>query len=209
MADDKEEIKTKKSGKVGQVLLGVFMTIAVGSFLFSDVAQYLGQSADDSSLTVGRKTITKSEISQEEEKLKERFKGLPPEFIAMQNLSQKAKETLIEKYLLSEYGHKIGLRTPKADLANIIDGFAFFKDETGKFSQAKYKDFLKRTNMTEEYFLELLSDDIVRDMIVQKMLLEIPVSPAIANLTQNHEFEKRKISYSILRPADIKDIAPL
>lgn len=213
MSEEKTEVSQgqKKGQKIGQVLLGVFMTIAVGSFVFSDVASYLGGGGNNKNiLTVGRKTITSEDIKQEQEKMAERFKGLPPELIAMQNLEDKAKQSLIEKALLAEYGHKIGLRAPESNLANIIDSFAFFKDETtGKFSSTKYKDFLKRTNMSEKQFLELLSDDVVRDMIVQKILLDIPVSPAVTKIMERYEHETRKITYAVLKPSDIKNIAPL
>jgi peptidyl-prolyl cis-trans isomerase D len=208
--NDTPVVKRDYKSMATKIALGVFMTVAVAGFLYQDINGYLGGGSPTDIAVVGKKSVTRADFDAQKQKIMERFQGMPPELIALQNPSQKAVESLIEKYALSEYARHIDLLAPQQDIADIIDGFTFFKDEsTGKFSSTKYKDFLRRMGMSEQQFLDSLSDDIVRDMLVQKIMVPVSVSSDMVKIMQSHEFEKRHISYAVFDAKNIDNITPL
>ncbi|MGF6147850.1 Peptidyl-prolyl cis-trans isomerase D [Kingella potus] len=85
-----------------------------------------------------------------------------------QNLgsSQNALSVLIERAYLTEGAQMMGIGVSEAQLKQVIVDDPGFHDENGRFSEAKFRQFLQQGGLSEEHFLENLRNSFALQNLV-------------------------------------------
>lgn len=191
--------KPKKTLKtyLAQGTFLVLMTAGVAGFVLGDMGQYMGGSSGSSIASVGSKEIGIREADQMRQNVMAQYKGMPPELLGLQNPSAKAVEMLIEQYALSEYARDLNMRAPKQEISRILNQYNFFKDNiTGKFSAEKLRLYLKRSGISQEYFLNTIEDDVLREIMFNALRSDMHIPQNMIDLVASYQNEKRKITFA-------------
>lgn len=81
-----------------------------------------------------------------------------------------------------------------------------FADETGKFSQAKFKDFLKKNGINEDLYVNEIVNQASMLMIVQTMEIAAPVSSKKIIDIVNFNEEKRAVDLISINEKNVKNV---
>jgi len=81
-----------------------------------------------------------------------------------------------------------------------------FADETGKFSQAKFKDFLKKNGINEDLYVNEIVNQASMLMIVQTMEIAAPVSSKKIIDIVNFNEEKRAVDLISVNEKNVKNV---
>jgi peptidyl-prolyl cis-trans isomerase D len=94
-------------------------------------------------------------------------------------LREMAKNAMIEKELVLEEAHRLGLEVSSAEVARVLLHIGF-RDKDGKFSDELYSAYLKRQRLTKTQFEKKLLDELTEQKLHDLVYMGANVSePAI------------------------------
>ena len=80
-------------------------------------------------------------------------------------------------------------------IRNIIFSQPQFRDENGKFNRAAFQNFLSTTNWSEQKYINMIRDDIVKSFLITNPVNNIKVSKTMADLVAKAESQRKIFKY--------------
>ena len=151
--------------------------------------------------TVNGSAITTKSLSEAYDRLLQRYQQqykeqFSPEMAAQLKLKQQALNSIIDRQLMLDYGHKFKLMVSDEELqANIARMTAFQRN--GSFDQRLYRRLLSYNHLTPADFENSLRDDLLIDKLRQLFSSGAKVTSQEVN--QLYRRQKEKISLDMIK----------
>ena len=87
---------------------------------------------------------------------------------------------------------------------NIIFSQPQFRDENGKFNRAAFQNFLSTTNWSEQKYINMIRNDIVKSFLITNPINNIKVSKTMADLVAKAESQRKIFKYIEIDSAEMK-----
>jgi peptidyl-prolyl cis-trans isomerase D len=156
-------------------------------------------------------TITIAEARNYYQRLRENYQSIyretfTEEMVKRMGLKERAVRDLIDKVLLLQEAHRLGLRVaPEEVQAAIQDSPAFQKD--GTFDQATYLRALQRARMTAKEYEANQQQMLLISKVQRLIISSAKVSDQEVLDSYRAIFEKVNLDVLSLNPADIKEVS--
>jgi len=160
---------------------------------------------------IGGQTITIAEAKNYYQKLRESYQSIyrekfTDEMVKKMGLKEKAVRDLINKILLLQEAHRLGLTVTREEVqAAIQDSPVFQKD--GIFDKATYLRTLQRARMTAKEFEATQEQMLLLSKVQSLITYSVKVSDPEALDSYRAIFEKVNLDLLSLNPADIKEVS--
>ncbi len=123
------------------------------------------ESKTDYAAKVGDMKITMTEYQdayyKTQEFYRKAFQGnFPPDLEKKLNLNKKALDALIDRKLILVAAEKGNIKVTDKEVIESVTGNKNFQDETGRFSESRYRDLLKYNHLTPPVYEQGLRDDL-------------------------------------------------
>ncbi len=165
-----EAIRTAAKTWIAKVILFVITV----PFALWGVESYIRNApGQDSVATVGDQKITTQEFTQAVQRQLDNFRqqfgnNISPSIMDNPEMRKQILDQLIDQKLVTKAGGSLGLRVGQASLRERLGSEPSFQDE-GKFSEERYKTFLKAQGFSAPYFEDLLRTDMERQHFVDSI----------------------------------------
>ncbi len=190
-----------------KTLIRVIIVVIAIPFAFFGIDSYLGRVGDggQSVASVGDYAITQDEFSralrERQQAIQQAVQGrIDPAMLDSTELRQSVLESLIQRRLLAERALAVGITVSDHQLKSVIGEQAGFHDETGKFSYARYEQFLRSESMTPAIFEARLRQDILLQQMSSGYTGGGFVPRDVAGLLLRLDSQQREVSYATLTP---------
>jgi hypothetical protein len=193
-----ESIRKYANNIIFKILFGLLIL----AFAVSGIAGLtMGSFSDDYVAKIGSHKITQLEVdkrfNQLVTSLGPQAAGLTEEQLAGYGVSrQQVFQTLVQGAFVAQEVKDIGIEIGDESIEQQIARMPVFKDESGKFSQDRFKTFLSKMNFTEAEF----KDDIRKDL--QNLVL----ASSVLNNTPKNIFVAEEIARAVNVKRDIEII---
>ncbi|HEX2561234.1 peptidylprolyl isomerase [Phenylobacterium sp.] len=195
---------------VALILIGLLI-VSFAIFGINDVFQGTPR---DAVVTVGDRTVTSAEYRQEFENARRRAEeqfGQPvtAEFAAQNGLDRQVLEGLVQRSVLGEIMHRLGVR-PSGNLVTkeIQKIPAFFDPITGAFDRQAYEQALQGVGATPAKFEEDLADQIAQQHLGAAIAAGFTAPRSYAALTVLQGLEERDAAFFVITGASVPQPAP-
>lgn len=195
---------------VALVLIGLLI-VSFAIFGINDVFQ---STPGDSVVTVGSRTITTAEFRREFENARRRAEeqfGQPvtSEFAAQNGLDRQVLEGLVQRSVLGEIMHRLGIRPSGKLVTREIQKIpAFFDPITGAFDRQAYEQALQGVGATPALFEADLSDQIAQQHMGAAIAAGFTAPRSYAALTVLQGLEERDAAFFVITGASVPQPAP-
>ncbi|MCU0948454.1 MAG: SurA N-terminal domain-containing protein [Porphyrobacter sp.] len=160
--------------KIGLPIFIGFLVVMAFAFAAADITgtSFNGLSADSRVAVVGKEPITASEVSTAADVALEQVRGqfnptiTMPEFIEQDGLEEVVKQ-LIDRYAISAYAQKYGLRAGRNLVDSEILKIPGFRGATGEFDQAVYQAALRQRGITDAVLRRDLRDGLLEQQLFE------------------------------------------
>ena len=159
-----ESFRKVIKGWLGKVLLVLFLTPLA---LVGIEGYFSGGQSEDTAQTVNGQQISKRELDNLTNSLKEQYLAYTngDETLLNQNYIQnKAKDTLVARTLLLQQAEKLGISLSDAQIEQMIAQQPNFQQD-GKFSESLYANYLQSVGMTNQALVASLRQDHALKML--------------------------------------------
>jgi len=151
--------------------------------------------------TVNGSAITAKDFSEAYDRLRQRYQRqykdkFSPEMAAQLKLKQQALNSMIDRQLMLDYGHKFKLAISDEELQATIAKMAAFQNN-GSFDQRRYQRLLSYNHLTPAEFETSLRDDLLLDKLRQ--LFGSGAKVASQEVDQLYRQQKEKISLDMVK----------
>jgi len=187
-----------------QIILAVLI---VPPFALFGVDYYFrGADSVDQVARVAGSRISQQEFGQalrrREEQLRQMLGGkVDPSMLDNPQIRRGVLNELIEDHVLYAQAVKSGIVVPNAELQSVIGDAPDFKDENGKFSSQRYREWLARRGMSEGRF----EADVRRNLIVGRSRAAFSSTAFLPNTVVDRLYrlrqQQREISQFALDPS--------
>lgn len=149
-------------------------------------------------------------FDQNRERMEQQFQQpIPVEFAVQQGMDRQLLEEMMAAESLNAIMDRMGLRAPKALIAEQLKAIpAFFDQITGRFDENRYRAALGERNLTPELFEKGLADDIMRGQFGSGLMNGLQSPRIYAAATAAYALEERDVSYFLITPAMVGAVPP-
>ncbi|OGA25314.1 MAG: hypothetical protein A3I02_00495 [Betaproteobacteria bacterium RIFCSPLOWO2_02_FULL_67_26] len=175
-------------------------------FAFFWVGDYIREGGAGAAVAeVGQYTITQDEF---ERSLRERQQTIQrlaegrvdPDTLDNPELRSATLENLIQRHLLFDWVIKRGMTVTDEQLKTVIGEQQLFRDEAGRFSYARYEQFLKSEGMTAAMFEARIRQDLVIRQLADGYAASGFVPRTVAERLVRLSEQQREVSFSVIAP---------
>nr|QIM10739.1 hypothetical protein PlAlph_6310 [uncultured Alphaproteobacteria bacterium] len=89
-------------------------------------------------------------------------------------------------------------------IRNIILSQPQFRDDNGRFSPARFNNFLSSSNWSEQKYVEALRADLIKNFLISNPAGNMKVSKTLADLSAKAESQRKIFKYIEINPAEVK-----
>ncbi|WP_179990813.1 SurA N-terminal domain-containing protein [Acinetobacter sp. YH1901141] len=198
-----ESFRKVIKGWLGKVLLVLFLTPLA---LVGIEGYFSGGQSEDTAQTVNGQQISKRELDNLTNSLKEQYLAYTngDETLLNQNYIQnKAKDTLVARTLLLQQAEKLGISLSDAQIEQMIAQQPNFQQD-GKFSESLYANYLQSVGMTNQALVANLRQDHALKMLSASFTDYALVSPSDIQQIANLQTQQRTLHLSSIKLDDYK-----
>lgn len=187
-------------------LIQVILVIIFLPFAFFGIDQYFRAGGGGQTVArVGDYAISTEEFSralrEQQDAIRRMVQGrVDPAMLDNPELRYQTLETLIQRRLLLEGALRAGVAVSDEQLQRVIASEQAFQDENGKFSMARYEQFLKSERMTPGMFEARLREDLIlrqlADGYAESGFVPRTVVERLARLSE----QQREVSHAVIAP---------
>ncbi len=178
-------------------LLGMIVIV----FVLWGVGSFMKEPGGESVISVNGESISRTEFEIQYQRLvdfyRELFKGnLTPETLKNLNLRGALLEELIQRRLLLQEAHRLGIGVSDKDLMDAIARTPEFQID-GRFAKERYLQMLSSKNLTPGQF----ETEQREDLIIQRLydLIQDSIHVTEAEVRDRYRLEKEKINLYFVR----------
>lgn len=189
---------------VAKIFLIVPLVFAFG--MVFNVSDFLHPKISDAVVEAGPRSIGEAEFKQEFENYKRRLEQeqnggvpIPVDLLVKQGLPMELADQLASQQAFGAWLTRLGFKpSDKLIEDQIKTNRAFFNPFTGKFDKTQYLTLLAQNNLTEERFLQGLTDDVATQHFAQGVFSGLHAPAAYVAVQASLNREKRDASWFII-----------
>jgi peptidyl-prolyl cis-trans isomerase D len=187
-------------------LIQVVLAIIFLPFAFFGIDTYFrGGGVGQAVARVGDYSISQEEFSralrERQEALQRMAQGrVDPAMLDNPELRYATLDSLIQRRLLLDSALRVGVTVSEERLKDIIGRLQLFQDETGKFSLARYEQYVKSEGMTPVMFEARLRQDIILQQFTDGYADTTIVPRAVVERLARLSGQQRELSQYVLAP---------
>ena len=141
--------------------------------------------------------------------VQQRFGGqLTPDTMRQLGLRERIVRQIATRALFTEAARDLGLAVSQDQLVDQITEQAAFQDSQGQFARARFETVLQRAGLTEAQYLDLLTTDIQRDLLVEAVTAGVAVPAPLAEELYKYRNERRRGAYVVIADSAFTPEAP-
>jgi len=187
-------------------LIQVVLFVIFLPFAFFGIDTYFrGGGVGQAVARVGDYSISQEEFSralrERQEALQRMTQGrVDPAMLDNPELRYATLDSLIQRRLLLDSALRVGVTVSEERLKDIIGRQQLFQDETGKFSLARYEQYVKSEGMTPVMFEARLRQDIILQQFTDGYADTTIVPRAVVERLARLSGQQRELSQYVLAP---------
>jgi peptidyl-prolyl cis-trans isomerase D len=187
-------------------LIQVVLFVIFLPFAFFGIDTYFrGGGVGQAVARVGDYSISQEEFSralrERQEALQRMTQGrVDPAMLDNPELRYATLDSLIQRRLLLDSALRVGVTVSEERLKDIIGRLQLFQDETGKFSLARYEQYVKSEGMTPVMFEARLRQDIILQQFTDGYADTTIVPRAVVERLARLSGQQRELSQYVLAP---------
>jgi len=141
--------------------------------------------------------------------VQQQFGGrLTPDMMRELGLGERIVRQIATRALFTEAARDLGLAISQEQLVNQITEQSAFRDSQGQFVRARFETALQRAGLTEGQYLDLLTTDIQRDLLVEAVTAGATVPGPLAEELYKYRNERRRADYAVIADSAFTPEAP-
>ncbi|MBI4183828.1 MAG: peptidyl-prolyl cis-trans isomerase [Proteobacteria bacterium] len=121
--------------------------------------------------------------------------------VLRRSILEQTLSRLISSYALEETARDLGLRVSKEILARTVHENPAFQDPQGRFERTRLENALFSSGLTEERYLRLLHDDLVRSQLADSIGAGARAPKALLDAFYRFRNERRSAETIVFKPA--------
>ena len=195
------DLVSKHKKLVQIVLFVIFLPFA----FFGIDTYFRGGGVGQAVARVGDYSISQEEFSralrERQDALQRMAQGrVDPAMLDNPELRYATLDSLIQRRLLLDSALRVGVTVSEERLKDIIGRLQLFQDETGKFSPARYEQYVKSEGMTPVMFEARLRQDIILQQFTDGYADTTIVPRAVVERLARLSGQQRELSQYVLAP---------
>jgi len=195
------DLVSKHKKLVQIVLFVIFLPFA----FFGIDTYFRGGGVGQAVARVGDYSISQEEFSralrERQDALQRMAQGrVDPAMLDNPELRYATLDSLIQRRLLLDSALRVGVTVSEERLKDIIGRLQLFQDETGKFSLARYEQYVKSEGMTPVMFEARLRQDIILQQFTDGYADTTIVPRAVVERLARLSGQQRELSQYVLAP---------
>jgi len=195
------DLVSKHKKLVQIVLFVIFLPFA----FFGIDTYFRGGGVGQAVARVGDYSISQEEFSralrERQDALQRMAQGrVDPAMLDNPELRYATLDSLIQRRLLLDSALRVGVTVSEERLKDIIGTLQLFQDETGKFSLARYEQYVKSEGMTPVMFEARLRQDIILQQFTDGYADTTIVPRAVVERLARLSGQQRELSQYVLAP---------
>ena len=195
------DLVSKHKKLVQIVLFVIFLPFA----FFGIDTYFRGGGVGQAVARVGDYSISQEEFSralrERQDALQRMAQGrVDPAMLDNPELRYATLDSLIQRRLLLDSALRVGVTVSEERLKDIIGTLQLFQDETGKFSPARYEQYVKSEGMTPVMFEARLRQDIILQQFTDGYADTTIVPRAVVERLARLSGQQRELSQYVLAP---------
>jgi peptidyl-prolyl cis-trans isomerase D len=187
-------------------VIQIVLAIIILPFAFFGIDSYFRDSGSGRAVAqVGDSEISEQELTnairERQEQLRDMAGGrIDPAVLDSPELRRSVLETLVQRRVLIQQALHSGMTVSLDHLRGYIQQVPAFHDENGKFSMARYEQFLKARNETATSFENRLRQEIVLSQLGEAFTQASIASRTVAERVAKITSQKREVSRAVVSP---------
>ncbi|HEX7952661.1 MAG TPA: SurA N-terminal domain-containing protein [Burkholderiales bacterium] len=158
---------------------------------------------------VGDARISEGEFAQAlrqtQEKMREMMRNNPdPSLLNSPQLRESVLNELIERRITLSHAARTGMTISDAELQQMIAGVEAFHDQSGKFSQERYRQLLQGQGLTPAAFENQIRSNILLEQVRSVYAGAAFVPDAVADRLLRIREQEREVSQVLFTPAEFR-----
>ncbi|MDX2082878.1 MAG: SurA N-terminal domain-containing protein [Rickettsiales bacterium] len=179
----------------GNIFFKIILAFIALTFVLFGVSDFILNGPNNWVAKVGGKTIGYSEFTKEMQKNRE--------MLLQNNKSQQALKYLdsdqfksdvlgqmVNNIIVENLRRDFGVEASRKLILEVVAKDPNFKDQSGKFDQKLFQNFLAKNGLNEEKYVNLIQNEVVATMIIQTMSLGAPINDF--EIIAREEFKQEK-----------------
>jgi peptidyl-prolyl cis-trans isomerase D len=195
----------------GSWVVKVLMLLLVASFAIWGIGDiFYGGGQDSPVATVGDTEIPASELSEAFNRAVANLqRQLGPQFDREQavrlGVMQQALQGLVDQRLIGLRANQMGLTVPDDVLRQMVTGNPAFQS-AGQFDRSRFDQLLRLNGLTEEGYLAVLRQEVVRDALAGSIAGPVAAPPSLVEALYRFRNEQRRGHYIAVPVDSITDV---
>ena len=188
----------------------IFLLTAVSFMSLFGISGYLNHAASNPAvISVNDRNISLAEFNaQIDEQIKMARKLFGDNLEITDEMRNTIASELVQKNLteqiIKELAGKNRIYVSNKLIGVIIANLPQFRDEKGKFSPARFHNFLQASEWSEQKYVETLRNDLVKSILISNPVSNIKAAKVLLDLTGKAESQRRVFKYIELVADNIK-----
>ena len=197
-------VRNLVSSIFGKILLAVMVL----SFALWGVGDILTSGNSQLAAKVGKEKITLDEFYNEFQNTVKNYNQISQSNLSLKEayniqLHSVLLNDLIYSKMINNYAKNNEIFLSDQSLKIIITNLPQFKNDDGRFSEVKYKNYILNNFPNEQLFLNQVENTIYQGMLFENFNLNSFLNESLVDTLYNYEGEKRSISYFLLEDNDV------
>lgn len=190
----------------------IVLGIVALSFIFFGVSSFVLGSSSNWVAQIGGKKISYSTLQKAMKENREMIlksygnNEQALQYLESDQFTSDSLSRIVNQHMVKNLSSEFNITASKKIILENIAKDKNFADETGKFSQAKFKDFLKRNGINEDLYVNEIINQTSMLMIVQTMEIAAPVSSKKIIDIVNFNEEKRAVDLISINEKNVKNV---
>ncbi len=179
--------------RVTSIFVKALFVLLIASFAVWGIGDiFLGSPTGKAAIEVGSVEITTAEVLDEFERVR-RTTGLQmtAQEAAEIGLLEQVMDDLANRALFIAESNDLGLAVGEDLVRQRIGEMPAFKDQTGQFNPDLFRQVLYRAQLSEDGFVRLLREEIMRDQIVNAVTAGVEAPKVVTDLLYRYRNERR------------------
>lgn len=200
-----------RSGSKSIVVKSLLILVAL-TFVLWGVGDVFRSSSSRTVATVGDVNIPFEQFNEAVQREVSRYtqlfgKSLSEAEIAALGLRQQVLSQIVQEELLSQRAKELDLRVGKDIVFERVANTPVFHDESGKFNKDQFREVLRSNGLTEQRYIDALTNDMAIGFLVTSILESDLNNGAITQVLYRAQHEKR-VADLLLVPATQVKVVP-
>ena len=193
-------VRNLVSSIFGKILLAVMVL----SFALWGVGDILTSGNSQLAAKVGKEKITLDEFYNEFQNTVKNYNQISQSNLSLKEayniqLHNVLLNDLIYSKMINNYAKNNEIFLSDQSLKIIITNLPQFKNDDGRFSEVKYKNYILNNFPNEQLFLNQVENTIYQGMLFENFNLNSFLNESLVDTLYNYEGEKRSISLMMLQ----------